>query len=190
MIIPGGWQLRNRHRSHAIAERLALSPMTVSNEKPGHLVPWERLSDLLGGPLCCRVSGSAETHNTPSFMAQDKEHKLDLECDGGHDKEIDRSGAIQVVAEECLPALIGIRGTADYIFGHGRLTYLEAELEDFSVDAGRAPQRIFRAHPPDQRPMLIGRLWPSSAGSQLPPPLDPEPSYDASEPISLGARLG
>ena len=80
-----------------------------------------------------------------------------------------------MIAEECFPALIGISGSAGHVLGHGGLTDLEAELQEFPVDARRAPQRIVRAHLPDQRPQLAARLWPPSARSRLPAPIDPEP---------------
>ncbi len=67
-------------------------------------------------------------------------------------EEIDRSRTIHVIAEECLPTLIGIPGSAGHVLGHGGLTDLEAELQEFSVDARCAPQRIVRAHLPDQLP--------------------------------------
>jgi len=34
---------------------------------------------------------------------------------------------------------------------HAGLSDLEAELEQLAMDARRTPQRIFGAHPPDQR---------------------------------------
>jgi hypothetical protein len=39
----------------------------------------------------------------------------------------------------------------DHVFRDARLSDLEAELEQFAIDARRAPQRILNAHPPDQR---------------------------------------
>jgi hypothetical protein len=38
---------------------------------------------------------------------------------------------------------------------------LEAELEQFAMDARRAPQRILNAHPPDQHTQVCGDLWPA-----------------------------
>jgi hypothetical protein len=38
----------------------------------------------------------------------------------------------------------------DHVLGDARLCDLKPELEQFAVDAGRAPKRIFDADPPDQ----------------------------------------
>ncbi len=44
-------------------------------------------------------------------------HEEELERDCGNHEEIDRSRTIHVIAEECLPTLIGIPGTAGHVFG-------------------------------------------------------------------------
>jgi hypothetical protein len=52
-----------------------------------------------------------------------------------------------VVPQEGTPSL-GRRSTSlDHVLRDAGLSDLEAELEQFTMDAGRAPQRIFRAHP-------------------------------------------
>jgi hypothetical protein len=38
------------------------------------------------------------------------------------------------------------------------------------MDARRTPQRIFRAHPPDQCAQICGDLWPASTGAGFPAP--------------------
>jgi hypothetical protein len=42
----------------------------------------------------------------------------------------------------------------DHVLGDARRRDLKPELEQFAVDARRAPKRIFDAHPPDQRAQL------------------------------------
>jgi hypothetical protein len=42
------------------------------------------------------------------------------------------------------------------------------------MNARRTPQRIFRAHPPDQCAQICGDLWPASKGAGFPPPISPE----------------
>ena len=49
----------------------------------------------------------------------------------------------------------------DHVFGDARLSDLEAELEQFAMDARRTPQRILNAHPPDQRAQVRVDLWPA-----------------------------
>src|SRR3979411_460918 len=42
----------------------------------------------------------------------------------------------------------------DHVLGDARLRDLKPELEQFAVNARRAPKRIFDAHPPDQHAQL------------------------------------
>ena len=171
----GGRHLSDRHRCNVFAESPAVGAVPISNEKPRCRVPWKGLGNLSSRPFRCRVGGDAEMHDAPPFVAQDDKHKEELERDCGNHEEIDRSRTIHVIAEEYLPTLIGIPGTAGHVLGHRGLTDLEAELQEFPVDARRAPQGIVRAHPPDERPKLAAHLGPPSARSRLPAPIDPEP---------------
>jgi len=45
--------------------------------------------------------------------------------------------------------LAGWPTVVDHVLGDARLRDLKPELEQFAVDAWRAPKRIFDAHPPD-----------------------------------------
>ena len=50
----------------------------------------------------------------------------------------------------------------DHVLGDARLRDLKPELEQFAVNAWRAPRRIFDTHPPDQSAQLRVDLWPAS----------------------------
>ena len=52
-----------------------------------------------------------------------------------------------------------------------RLRDLKPELEQFAVDAWRAPKRIFAAHPPDQYAQLRVDLGSPSQWARLPTPV-------------------
>jgi hypothetical protein len=59
----------------------------------------------------------------------------------------------------------------DHVLGDGRLRDLKPELEQFAVNAWRAPKRIFDAHPPDQDAQLRLDLWSPSPLARLPTPV-------------------
>ena len=83
-----------------------------------------------------------------------------------------------------------IPGTAarilDHVLRDAGLRDFEAELEQLAMDARRTPQRIFRAHPPDQCAQICGDLWPASKGAGFPPPVPteagPMPTYESLGP--------
>jgi hypothetical protein len=59
-----------------------------------------------------------------------------------------------MIIEKCFPTLGRRASTPGHILGDARLRDLKPELEQFAVDAWRAPKRIFDAHPPDQYAQL------------------------------------
>jgi hypothetical protein len=59
----------------------------------------------------------------------------------------------------------------DHVLGDARLRDLKPELEQFAVDARRAPKRILHAHPPDQRAQLRVDLRSPSQWARLPAPV-------------------
>src|SRR5258708_284375 len=59
----------------------------------------------------------------------------------------------------------------DHVLGDARLRDLKPELEQFAVDAWRAPKRIFDAHPPDQDAQLRRDLRSPSPWARLPTPI-------------------
>src|SRR5260370_38762818 len=59
----------------------------------------------------------------------------------------------------------------DHVLGDARLRDLKPELEQFAVDAWRAPKRIFDAHSPDQDAQLRLDLRSPSPWARLPTPV-------------------
>src|ERR1700694_4302308 len=74
----------------------------------------------------------------------------------------------------------------DHVLGDARLCDLKPELEQFAVDAWRAPKRIFDAHPPDQCAQLRVDLRSPSLWARLPTPVaakaGPVPTHECLGP--------
>ena len=76
----------------------------------------------------------------------------EFEAQGGHDKEAHRCGFSKMIAEEGSLSLTLRAITAFvYIFGDSRLSDVESEFYQFSMDTGRAPEQIFVIHTLDKR---------------------------------------
>src|SRR5947209_15225078 len=63
----------------------------------------------------------------------------------------------------------------DHIFGDRRLGDLEPELEQFTMDARRAPQWVLLAHPLDEFAQLTANSGPSWPTPRFPAPIGPKP---------------
>src|SRR3974377_572990 len=59
----------------------------------------------------------------------------------------------------------------DHVFGDARLCDFKPELEQFAVDARRAPQRVLDTHSPDQGAQLRVNRRSSSKRVRLPTPV-------------------
>ena len=77
---------------------------------------------------------------------------------GRNNEHVDGHGIAHVVVQEAAPARGGGLGSPRHVSADGGLADHDAELEQFAVDAGRAPERIGDAHLADQITGLYRRL--------------------------------
>jgi len=87
--------------------------------------------------------------------------------------------------QEGPPSLTGRPPPFDHVLGDARLRDLKPELEQFAVNAWRAPKRILHAHLPDQSAQLRGDLRSPSLWARLPTPVATKAG-----PVPTHERLG
>jgi hypothetical protein len=80
-------------------------------------------------------------HDAAALMLQDNEHEQDPERNGRHDEEVNRCQAFQMVPQEGAPGRRRRLGTVDHVLRNGRLTDLDAQLEQLAVDPRRTTGR-------------------------------------------------
>src|SRR3954453_7977780 len=80
-----------------------------------------------------------------------------------------------MVQEERSPALRRWVPMSGHVLGNRSLADIDAELEELSMDARSAPERI-AAHPADQLPNFEGHLGPAGSSPRLPAPEGAESS--------------
>src|SRR5881392_1048534 len=87
-----------------------------------------------------------------------------------------------MVPEERSPALRRWAPMSGHVLGNRSLADIDAELEELSMDARSAPERICQAHLADQLSNFEAHLGPAGSSSRLPAPEGAEcstmPSYD------------
>ena len=71
-----------------------------------------------------------------------------LECHRLDHAEINRRYSVRMIAQKCSPGLRWRPTVPDHVLGDRRLGDLEAKLEQFTVDAGHAPQSVLLAYLP------------------------------------------
>ena len=70
--------------------------------------------------------------------------------------------------EERSPALRWWAPVSGHVLGNRSLADIDAELEELSMDARSAPERICQAHLADQLPNFERHLGPAGSSSRLP----------------------
>jgi hypothetical protein len=85
-----------------------------------------------------------------------------VEANCRDNKQVHGGNVRRVVTQEGPPSLARWPPSFDHVLGDARLRDLKPELEQFAVNAWRAPKRILSAHPPDQYAQLhVDRRSPS-----------------------------
>src|SRR5271169_1165568 len=80
-----------------------------------------------------------------------------------------------MVMKEHLPALRRRSSSFDHILGYARLSDVDAELEQLSVDPRRSPQRIGKAHLADKLAYLRRHIWSAATAPRFPAPVQSKP---------------
>src|SRR5499427_6728350 len=126
------------------------------DEKSGSRLEGKRLAQLLDDPTACRMLREVEMQDTPAIVADDKEAVEDAEADRGHGEEVHGRNRFPVIPKKGAPALgwLGIPRNSLHPAGDASLGYLEAQHEQFAVNARRAPGRVPRHHTEVSAPEL------------------------------------
>jgi len=152
--LPGGTRRREHFFDAQIPDLLGeVSPedaIPIPQKISRHFLKRERLSKLLSGPLGRRMCGDVEMHDPPAVVSQHQEHVQHLKANGRHREKVDRNRGLHVVFQEGPPCLRRRIPTVDQVFAHAGLADVNAQFEEFTVDARSAPKRVLAAHLPNQ----------------------------------------
>src|SRR5712691_2709976 len=154
------------HVTHLSSECIAEDRIAVAQEITWELVKRKGFPQLLSRPLGSWMGGHIEMKNTTPVMGQYQKHVKDLETDSGHGEEIDGDQLLGVILQESAPSLRRWLAGANHVFADAALTDVDAEFEQFTVDAGCTPARVLAAHLADQISDLAGNGW--SSGLAVP----------------------
>src|SRR5215472_3748231 len=134
------------HVSHPFSEVPAKDAVAVAQQVARDMVKGEGFSQLLTRPLSGWMATHVEVKNAPTIMSQDQKHVEYLETDGGDREEINGDDLREVVLEESVPGLRRRFKAADHVLGDTALADVDAELEQFAMNARGAPQVGFSRH--------------------------------------------
>src|SRR6202051_2737880 len=160
-----GWCGRlvpNAHGAQAARDDAAIDPGAVADEVVRSLIPGKCLRYLTCNPFRRRMCCDVDPDEVSAAESDDDEGIELIEADGRDGKQVHGGNLWRVVTQEGPPSLAGRPPPFDHVLGDARLRDLKPELEQFAVNAWRAPKRVFDAHSPDQRaPLRVGLRSPS-----------------------------
>src|SRR5467141_3023904 len=136
-------------------------------------------------PFCRRICCDVDPDEVSAVEPDDDESIEQVETDSWNNEQVHGGNVRRVVTQEGSPSLAGWPPSFYHVLRDTRLRDLKPELEQFAVDAWRAPKRIFDAHPPDQYAQLRVDLRSPSLWARLPTPVAAKAG-----PVPTHERLG
>jgi hypothetical protein len=174
------------HGSESARDDSAVDPILITDQVARGLIPRECLRDLTCDPFRGRIRCDVDPDKVSAGQPDDDQDIEQVKADCRNNEQVHGGDVRGVVTQEGAPSLRGRAASLDHVLRDAGLSDLEAELEQFAMDARRSPQRIFRAHPPDQHAEIRGDLRPASkrAGFPMPVPAEagPMPTHEGRGP--------
>ncbi|MGA2688219.1 MAG: hypothetical protein ABSE85_09135 [Candidatus Korobacteraceae bacterium] len=120
----------------------------VEEEKSGRGIVGKSLSQLLHGPAAGGMASDVEVQNAPAIMGDDEGAVQSPKGESGDGEEIHGSDSFPMIAQKGQPALRGLRvlGRSFQPAGNGGFRHVEAEHQEFAMDARRTPTWIVSHH--------------------------------------------
>lgn len=125
------------HGCKTLRDRLAVTPVAIPDHVVERFIPGERIHELAGDPLCCRMAGDAQRDQATTLVPQNDQDKQQPKADGRHDQEVHRADACRMIVQKGLPGLRPPSPTLRHVLGDSRLGDLDAELEQFTPSRQR-----------------------------------------------------
>ena len=143
------------------------------------MVPRKCVAELLGRPFGGRVGGDVEVDDAAPVVSQHQEYVQHLEADRRHREGVYRDHGLDVIRGRWRLAM------TYQIFADGGFANLDAELEQFTMNARRSPKRILATQPTDQCSDVLRNRRPT----RLPAPDFPGPEQTETGPVPSNDRI-
>src|SRR5258705_1739019 len=141
-----GWCDRlvpDAHGAQSAGDDAAIDPIAIADEVARSFIPRKCLRYLTCNPFCGRICRDVDPDQVSAVEPDDDEGIEQVETDRWNNEQVHGGNVRRVVTQEGSPSLAGRAPSFDHVRGDARLRDLKPELEQFAVNAWRAPKRIF-----------------------------------------------
>jgi len=169
-----GWRgglVPDAHSANSARDDGAIDSIPIPDEVARRLIPGEGLGYLTRNPFRRRMACNVDPDDVSTIQPHNDEAKEQIEANGRNNEQVHGGDIWGMIAQESAPSLAWRPASFDHVLGDARLCDLKPELEQFAVDARRAPKRVFDAHLPDQCTEVRLDLRPPSPRARLPTPI-------------------
>src|SRR5882757_157950 len=147
-VLPGrGWRGRlvpDAHGAQSACDDAAIDPIPTADEVTRSLIPRKCLRYLTCNPFGRRICCDVDPDQVSAIAPDDDEGIELVETDSWNNEQVHGGNVWRVVTQEGSPSLTGRPPSFDHVLRDARLRDLKSELEQFAVDAWRAPKADFR----------------------------------------------
>src|SRR3979490_135281 len=142
----GGGLVPDAHSAQSASNDAAIDPIPIADEVARRLIPRKSLGDLTRNPLGRRICSDVDPDKVSAVEPDDDEGIEQVETDGWNNEQVHGGNVWRGVTQEGPPSLAGRPPPFYHVLGDARLRDLKPELEQFAMNAWRAPKRVFDAH--------------------------------------------
>ena len=153
---------------------LTVDTVPIAHHIARCISPAEGLGQLPRNPFGGRMGGHPQPEELPARMLQDQKSIQQPKRDRRHHKQIHRRDAVGMIVKEGLPALRRWAPPLRHVLCHRGLPDIDAELEQFAVNARCAPERIGDAHLANELANFGWGPRSTAPGSRFPAPIGPK----------------
>ena len=141
--------IANAKRANSADEYSAVASVPIVDQVTRDLLPATSCRQLVGDPFRGGLRRDAEPQDLSPAVAHDQQPIQQPKGHGRNDKQVHRGDTVGMIAQERLPALGRWRPPSHHVLGDAGLANADAELEQFAMNARRAPQWVGNTHLPD-----------------------------------------
>src|SRR6516165_6011918 len=142
----------NPEGSHGSGNLHSVLSVPVEDQKPRNRAKRKRLPQLLHNPLARRMLADVAVQDAPPVMSDHEKTVQHAKPDGGNREEVHRGNHFLTSF-----TWLGVPWRSFHPAGDRPFRNVEAEHQQFPMDAWRSPSGVFRNHAEDQLPQLLRR---------------------------------
>ena len=139
-----GQHVDGPYGSHSVAAG-GKREIAIANQEARRVVPREGLAELLRRPCRSRMRGDGDVDHAPPMVREHDEDEQQPAGGGRDHEEVRRHDLLHMVGQECPPRLCRRPTTSNEVFGDAGFADVDAELQQFTVNSGRAPEGVCQA---------------------------------------------